>query len=563
MDDPLCSPTASAAEVDAGLLHAELLFDAGAVCDAHALNLRAVAAGTALADDALACRAHIGAAATAYELRLLDEAAEQVAHALSRARRTAQDDLVARALLASAQLALRVDDTDQALADLDQAHPTVQREPLGRLAFDFTRTRCHVHAVLGQVDAAVELAQELLPMARALTEPRWMAWTLGNLAGRLFAYGYTLKVEEGRIEAGLTALERSVRVGREAVQAVSELGALRLNLSNLNNLAGALAALGRDDEALEVSERHDALALQLQLDVVRPNALLNHARVLWRRGDAVKARGLAETGLALCPALGATKMSALLHQLLSEMDEHAGELHAALAHYKHYHEQESRAVSETAALRSRLLAVRLRTEQALQDAARERERAEALRQANEQLAREAARRGHEALHDALTDLPNRRGMRTLLIDRHERARASGAPSSLAMIDVDQFKRINDQHGHAVGDRVLQALAATLRAHCRGSDIASRWGGEEFVVAFGGVSSARGVAACERLRQAVHGCAWDAVAPGLAVTVSIGVVDLAGYTDVDEALAAADAMMYLAKAAGRNRVAGDAEAAAPR
>jgi diguanylate cyclase (GGDEF)-like protein len=124
-----------------------------------------------------------------------------------------------------------------------------------------------------------------------------------------------------------------------------------------------------------------------------------------------------------------------------------------------------------------------------------------------------------------------------------------AGHTIALIDVDHFKRVNDQHSHQVGDQVLRELAALLRAACRAGDIAARYGGEEFAVLFTDVAEAEALEAAERIRRLVEDFAWATVAAGLNVTVSIGVAS------GPDLLALADRRLYQAKDAGRNRVVG--------
>jgi len=136
---------------------------------------------------------------------------------------------------------------------------------------------------------------------------------------------------------------------------------------------------------------------------------------------------------------------------------------------------------------------------------------------------------------------------------HAGAMARGTPCCVAMLDIDHFKQINDRYSHAIGDRVLQQLAALLRSHCRDQDLPARYGGEEFVVVFSGVGLQRAVAICERLRASIEAWDWETIADKLRVTTSIGVWDLATSNNAQGGLASADALLYEAKAAGRNRV----------
>ncbi len=156
--------------------------------------------------------------------------------------------------------------------------------------------------------------------------------------------------------------------------------------------------------------------------------------------------------------------------------------------------------------------------------------------------------------DSLTGLPNRRaGLARLEASRTE-ARASAVPLSVVFVDIDHFKRINDRHGHAVGDRVLQHVATTLRSAFRGSDYVARVGGEEFLVILPGAGPGDAAQRTESLRRALHASIDSLGVAGLHISLSAGISELRD-DDADTAplLRRADAAMYAAKHAGRDRV----------
>lgn len=157
-----------------------------------------------------------------------------------------------------------------------------------------------------------------------------------------------------------------------------------------------------------------------------------------------------------------------------------------------------------------------------------------------------------ATTDELTGLPNRRTIGEHGTMRFERAKSLGLGFSIAVIDIDHFKRMNDQYGHDVGDQVLRMVATTLAAHCRGADLVGRQGGEEFVALFDDADRADAIVAAERLRTAVDLALHKSGDDTLKVTVSIGVATFASTDHNYEAvLQRADRALYTAKAAGRN------------
>ena len=161
-----------------------------------------------------------------------------------------------------------------------------------------------------------------------------------------------------------------------------------------------------------------------------------------------------------------------------------------------------------------------------------------------------ARLAREAGTDSLTDLPNRRALEAVLEDAFTSAEVEGRTLSLLVFDLDDFKAINDLHGHDVGDTVLRIVARTLEAALRPCDLAGRVGGEEFLVILPDTGAHGAALVAERLRSAIS----IAAPPGdLPVTASVGVATFPSHaSSAGELLRAADAAMYDAKGLGRNR-----------
>ncbi len=163
----------------------------------------------------------------------------------------------------------------------------------------------------------------------------------------------------------------------------------------------------------------------------------------------------------------------------------------------------------------------------------------------------------DASMDPLTSLPNRRALTTELDREHALARRGRPAFSVLLLDVDHFKRINDERGHAAGDRVLQEIAARLRRRARASDVVGRWGGEEFLVVAPDTNFDGGVALAEALRLSIGESTIALDSGPVHVTVSVGVA-MWERESVDDLLRRADLALYEAKAGGR-----DAVVAAPR
>jgi diguanylate cyclase (GGDEF)-like protein len=156
--------------------------------------------------------------------------------------------------------------------------------------------------------------------------------------------------------------------------------------------------------------------------------------------------------------------------------------------------------------------------------------------------------------DELTGTFNRRCIMRMLGDEIARAHRSQATFSVALIDLDLFKRINDAHGHPTGDEVLRTFAITTFANLRNIDKFGRYGGEEFLLLLPDTPNQAAVRGLDRLRSIIAELDWSALSPGMTVTISAGVATLVADETADALLARADRALYAAKESGRNRIA---------
>ncbi|MDQ8046948.1 MAG: GGDEF domain-containing protein [Solirubrobacteraceae bacterium] len=158
---------------------------------------------------------------------------------------------------------------------------------------------------------------------------------------------------------------------------------------------------------------------------------------------------------------------------------------------------------------------------------------------------------HTSETDPLTGLLNRRSFQERLDHHYERATATGMPLTALLLDIDHFKRINDQFGHAAGDAALKRFTELLKDSCRTSDLVARVGGEEFAVVMPGATVPQAIARAEQFSGILR---EDDEVDGVKMTVSVGVAACDHTNDTwEELLAAADAAVYRAKRAGRDRV----------
>ncbi|AOU97009.1 hypothetical protein BI364_02415 [Acidihalobacter yilgarnensis] len=161
---------------------------------------------------------------------------------------------------------------------------------------------------------------------------------------------------------------------------------------------------------------------------------------------------------------------------------------------------------------------------------------------------------YQAEHDALTDLINRHAMHDILGREHANALRTGRPYALLICDLDEFKRVNDLHGHATGDHVLQTVALRLRQLMRRGDWLARWGGEEFLCLLPETEPEEAFSIAGRLCHDIATHAWEDPLDAMSPTMSIGMAcwpdDL---SDPEKLMLSADDALYRAKRSGRNRV----------
>jgi diguanylate cyclase (GGDEF)-like protein len=479
-----------------------------------------------------------------------------------------------------------------------QAHeavcgPSTTQEPA--LRFAVQRNLSMAYAQLGLPDAALEWANRALELAREAGDE-------ALLAEALLSCGVALS-RAGQAERGLQLYEQALPLllaqqnGRSAVSVLNNLG---INLKNLGRAADALerfeqalalcaeqglhdqaavlrtnlpeplAQLGRLAEARAVGLR---AAAEMQAAGHRPaelSARRGLGLVLLECGEPEAARAELERALELAQQLGDRIDQARCSQQLAQLHKSAGRFEQALllqekvqelerAQFSHDFERRLRAQqtqTDLAAARHDVLQERSRRAELEQAQIELMRLNEKLQAADREKSRLLARLAEESRTDALTGLANRRRLDERLADEwHRLRRYAGTRLSLAIVDVDHFKQVNDRFGHPLGDAVLQRLARLLAQRSRAGDLAARLGGEEFCLLLPDTEGADALQACEHLREAVAAEPWAQLHPELRLSVSIGLADAREVDDAAALLQRADERLYAAKQAGRNRVQG--------
>lgn len=171
-----------------------------------------------------------------------------------------------------------------------------------------------------------------------------------------------------------------------------------------------------------------------------------------------------------------------------------------------------------------------------------------------QLRKQVDTLGRQTREDSLTGLHNRRHLDDQLTLEFSRARRFSRDLTIVMADIDNFKSINDQFSHQVGDEVIKTVARILRDSCRMIDLVARFGGEEFVLLLIETPVHKARMLCEKIRGAIENNDWTVIDPRLRVTISMGLTDDLTLADPQAMLFDADAKLYQAKRAGRNQIA---------
>lgn len=375
----------------------------------------------------------------------------------------------------------------------------------------------------GRIPEAVEAAQACLGLSRKRGDADLLRRSLLSMGGALL---HTKQYDE------------ALSCMTEAVALSSTDGCRRTDCEAQTLLGEALLCVDQTAEAHEAFTRAETGAAALSLQRVRSQALSGLSKTCEQQGDPVSALAYYKECYALDKMFWTEAAEKRSKTLMMQMEVEKVQKEA------HIHQLKN---AELAVLNT-VLAEANQTLQA---------QAQKLQAQREELKTQAVEMHRQATEDGLTGLANRRQLELWLAERFQAARQSGSPLTVAMADVDHFKQINDRFGHQTGDEVLMSIGELLRHACRASDLAARYGGEEFVLVLPETDVFAARTVCERFRQTVEKHPWQTIHPGLSVTISLGLsaglLETAAVSSYERLLGQADAQLYSAKNAGRNRV----------
>lgn len=404
-----------------------------------------------------------------------------------------------------------------------------------------------LHEELGDFDRAFALYESALKRARDEGN--------ADMVGRVLANWGDAHVERGTPESGLPLLTEAIAV-LQPIGAHWHYAWCQLSAGKVYAARGEFEqAVAMHAEALASVRKSDAPRIECEI-------LTGTGELAAQMGDAEAACRHLDAALELSRKLGIEREVMRCHGALAAVHRKFGRYKRALQHFEAYHEIHTRIYESAARARMEQLEGQVEFERAK----RERELSqlrnvelanalEEVRQLNSELLEKARVLEELSNHDPLTGLHNRRYLYSRIAAEIQRFQRYGTRFSVAIYDVDHFKQVNDQYTHAVGDEVLLTLARLVDSALRESDVHARFGGEEFAVILPSAGAEEARRVMEKLREVVAGFEWEVLAPGLQVTISAGVAEIAADEEATPLINRADAMLYEAKRAGRNCVHG--------
>ncbi len=389
----------------------------------------------------------------------------------------------------------------------------------------------------GQYEKALDCYHEALDNLRDLNAGALVEITQLNIGESLIKLDRAADAE-ALLNFALVSARENRHVAAE-VFALRTLGVAQLAQRNLK------AAFEHSQQSLTLANEHDLLEEAGLANLGSGKVLL----ALGRDSEALMALTNASSGLQESSAENQLE----LYQALVQTYERLGDFKAALTVQRQFSALESQYRETNSQRYVQSLMLRFEMAQMKQQTAVTLERnrdLEVLVQEKERLSAELERL---SLQDPLTGLFNRRYLDLHFPELLEVFGARQSQVAVAMLDIDFFKAVNDQFSHLIGDSVLRQIGALLQQNLRPSDIATRYGGEEFLIVFPGASLDVAHSRCEHLRAEIEQFDWQRIHAQLRVTISIGLVVSQPFESVLHVLTRADELLYAAKSTGRNRV----------
>jgi len=430
---------------------------------------------------------------------------------------------------------------DEAMLALEQAEQSGQDRVIS-FALNVVGV---VYWMLGQFDRALQFTENAVGLARRIGDQVDLGRWLINLADIEAALWKQQREAGAEIEEA--RLDRAIILAREALSLTTQTRDSWTGRIVLCSLADFHLQRGEREEAgrllAEWNSQHGGMGARSRLYY-----LLALGRLQLANGDRWAAVETLSEGARLAQERRDLEIGVPCCKLLTDTLAELGDFEQALGWHRDFHARYAQRSTESSLVRSRVAAIQYETRQLQARVEAERSRADGLEEMNRALAQEAAVLMSASMEDVLTGLPNRRGLERALLGI---SLDGNQNYSLAMIDIDHFKQVNDRFSHALGDDVLRQVARALRVATSNEDRLFRYGGEEFVLLIDGGDELQAAKTCLRICQAVRNWNWAKTQPGLGVTLSIGLARSGEAATPAEIMTIADGRLYEAKNSGRD------------
>jgi diguanylate cyclase (GGDEF)-like protein len=489
----------------------------------------------------------------------------------------------------------RTGDHAQALHHLDVALEVARNFHDQKLERDCLQNISYAYASLGEFEAAIDAVFGAYRINIELEDVLGMIWSLNNISGMYHQLGdnetsleYASKAIErcesigdlvrkassltnqGIARCGLGRYPEAIKDFEDSLAITRDLELKDFTAQTLVNLAEALSGTGAHAKALET--------LDEALEMVRANkqtegvvyCLLNAAKIELAQRHSTEAIQYADAAIEAAQDADLKLLEFQCFEIKAQAYKQQNSFEQALTAFEEFHRLEKEVRDDAANRKMRVFNAQREAERLRGEAKLEQLRnvelmqaLEALEQANQakttllvELEEKTSELELLVLQDPLTRLYNRRHLENYLTEEFSRATLGNHPLPVAMLDVDDFKYVNDTFGHLIGDQVLQHLAGILHTVLRSSDMPARYGGEEFAFVLPRSTPQDALIVCERIRSTVEKYDWEAIQTGLKVTVSIGMVWDTNVANFEKLISRADDRLYEAKRYGKNLVRND-------
>ncbi len=432
----------------------------------------------------------------------------------------------------------------------------------------------------GDYPPSLEFGLKSLKLAREIENKEWEAWCLDLVASTYKDPVQAVQMYKDALDIfeGLDIIEGRSRILNNWASTLAEagdhatalgmaqkslelarLGDLKRDVINVTATIGeVLTGMGRHSEAQ--TKLHNATLLfdEYGRDISAVYILVDLGQVHLEKNELEQAQQILYDALELSEEMEMRNEQARCHLYLSDIFERWGRFEKALEHYKKFQNLRESISGEGALKQLAALRVSNQIETAQRDAEIHRLQKEKLQIELDEHKRIHAILEDLATRDPLTNLFNRRHFLVLAEQEWKRALRYRHPLCALMLDVDHFKMINDQHGHASGDKALTTVANVIRSALRSTEISGRYGGDEFVILLPETQPGNGVLVAERISQTIRDYTISSDSGVIELTSSIGVACTTAETreatrSLTELLNHADKALYIAKKAGRGQV----------